>query len=191
MALISLAALGVLLWRMDSKNFQASLNENRLQDQLPVTYLINSETTQHSGDGKIAYTLASTKTLYFDNAVVDDHPEVTMENPRFKMYDQVEDSNTAVWEISALYAEGSEQRDQWLLKGKVIVTQQTENGGLSTFSTSELLFKPRQHYAETSKPVTINSPSGITQATGLKIFLNDERIELLSNVTSQYDLQMP
>lgn len=68
----------------------------------------------------------------------------------------------------------------------MIVKQILENGRPSMLKTSILYLEPNRQYAQTDKPVTIIDDRGTTHATGMKIFFEDKRIELLSKVNSYY-----
>ena len=48
---------------------------------------------------------------------------------------------------------------------------------------------PEKDYAETRQPVRIVAANGVTTATGMKAYLNEGRMLLLSNVRGQHELR--
>ncbi len=46
---------------------------------------------------------------------------------------------------------------------------------------------PQQEYAQTEQPVRIDGAGGVSTGTGMKAYLKESRIHLLSNVRGQYE----
>jgi lipopolysaccharide export system protein LptC len=46
---------------------------------------------------------------------------------------------------------------------------------------------PQQQYAQTEQPVRIDGAGGVSTGTGMKAYLKESRIHLLSNVRGQYE----
>ena len=46
---------------------------------------------------------------------------------------------------------------------------------------------PQQQYAQTQQPVRIDGAGGVSTGTGMKAYLKESRIHLLSNVRGQYE----
>jgi len=53
--------------------------------------------------------------------------------------------------------------------------------------TRDLRIQPERGYAETAAPTQMRQPSGTLSGTGARFYLNEERIELLSNVKGHYE----
>ena len=56
-------------------------------------------------------------------------------------------------------------------------------------TTSALTLYPRRDYAETDQSVRIEAARSVTTAEGMKLFLNDGRLQLLSTVRGQYEVR--
>ena len=54
--------------------------------------------------------------------------------------------------------------------------------------TSNLVIYPQKEYAETDAAVQITSANSIIEATGMKVYLADGRLELLSNTRGKYEI---
>ncbi len=67
---------------------------------------------------------------------------------------------------------------------------QTQNDQLiSELTTTKLVVKPDEQYAETDKPVMIDAGINNVKAVGMKAFFDQDRIELLSQVRSLHDTE--
>lgn len=174
--------LALFLWRSPPKPLQELIITKQVV-QYPIAYIINSTTTQFDEEGSINYTL-ETELIRFYEPTKATHPDVTIEMPKFTFFDR--DPATPPWELSSLSAQGKQKQDELLLKDNVLLIQRRNENHQTLLSTSELLIQPQRRYAETNKAVIITDENGQTEATGMKFFLDDERIELLSEVKGIY-----
>jgi lipopolysaccharide export system protein LptC len=194
LTLLSALLLVALLWRSPPNQLKDLLAEGEAKPRTPISYLTGAHTTQFSAEGKISHTVESAITRFYEPAESDNtNPppsDVTFDQPVITIFSETDKAeNTPPWIISSDFGEGSEKNDEFWLKGNVNMQQTRNPREQSRLSTSELLIKPEQHYAETDKPVIITDPAGSTRATGAKVFFDDERIEFLSNVKGQYNPQ--
>jgi lipopolysaccharide export system protein LptC len=90
------------------------------------------------------------------------------------------------WHIVAEEGKAEDQGDRILLWGKVRIWQ-TDQDKLSEFTTPFLIVEPERQYAETDKPVMITSAGSTTQAVGMKAYLKEDRIQLLSRVRGTHE----
>ncbi len=204
-ACLFLIAVAIILWQLSSKEFfkkQLSniLGEKPVLASVPTSYLNNTRTQQFNKYGLLDYTLTADIIRQFDVDAITT-PNLIIDQPFLTIYDDETESNgplvieklksnaaspMVVSTVSADIAEGFDNNDKLTLKGNVIVTQIDENGDPSQLRTSILYLEPSRRYAQTDKPVIITDTEGTTSATGMKIFFNEKRIELLSKVNSQY-----
>ena len=176
-------ALFFLLWRSPPKELSDLLSTTTEAPIYPSSYLQGVQTKQYDKQGKLSYILHAETIAYFDKNKAP-QAEVTLDQPHLTLFS--EQDNEAPWLVSSKRAEGSENQDELMLIGDVIIQQTQENGQQTQLATPELLIRPSRRYAETDKPVIITDETGITQAKGLKVFFDEKRIELLSNVTGEY-----
>jgi lipopolysaccharide export system protein LptC len=203
--LFILAAL-VVLWMTSSKDIQDTfndiLNEQPALALYPISYLNNTQTQQYNEQGLLSYTLNAKIIRQFE--VVDvSTPDLIINQPYLTIYGIDSDktgannnptpektptvnSNASLSTVSADLAEGFDSNEKLTLKGNVIVIQTLANGETSQLQTSILYLEPSRRYAQTDKPVIITDARGIINATGMKLFFDEQRIELLSSVVSRY-----
>jgi len=197
-----LIIIAILSWQFIPKEFfkkqlTSILGDAPVHLNFPISYLNNTRTQQFNKHGLLDYTLTAKVIRQFEVDIAT-KPDLIIEEPFLTIYNDETDTNSPLTTekhktspiitstVSANTAEGFDNNDKLTLKGNVIITQIDENGDPSLLRTSILYLEPSRRYAQTDKPVIITDPEGTTKATGMKIFFNDKRIELLSKVNSQY-----
>ncbi len=74
------------------------------------------------------------------------------------------------------------------LDGEVVMTRTAESGkSPATIITRDVLVRPAEGQAETAAPARAVTPGGDMRAIGLRAFLDEERLELLSEVRGVYE----
>ena len=204
--LVIFAAL--VLWVISSRDLQQRfnnlLNEQPVITSYPISYITNTQTQQYDQQGLLSYTLNAKIIRQFE---VDDisTPDLIINQPYLTIYGLRTDNSAeaidnthaskkqstaraliATSTVSADVAEGFESNDKLTLKGNVVVMQTLKNGESSELKTSVLYLEPTRRYAQTDKPVIITGARGTINATGMRIFFDEQRIELLSTVVSLY-----
>ncbi len=158
------------------------------EKQFPDSYLIQTKTTQYNLQGNISHILLADKISHFE-AKDKTPPYSLLERPIFTFFNESPKA-AAPWKASSHTARSINGDEEVIFKGDVVLIQNTINSDIPTTITSEeLRVKPNEQYAETDKPVIIKNTAGTTHATGLKMSLDNETIELLSNVRSRYEAQ--
>jgi lipopolysaccharide export system protein LptC len=191
LSILALAAiLATILWQAPpSLLLDLSDEDNALQPQFPDAYLINTKTTQYNTEGDVSHIILADKVSHFKISKSNAEAYTLLEQPKFTFYNN-RASTTPPWHASSKHARSLHQNEELLMTGDVILTQRNSHDVIATsISSEELLIKPNQQYAETNKPVIINTELGVTTAIGLKMSLASETIELLSNVRSRYESQ--
>lgn len=96
-------------------------------------------------------------------------------------------ADKAPWDIYAKRGWMSGSRELILLKGDVLIenAQATARDRLRLV-TKNLRVLTDEQYAETEQPVTITGQTSITHATGMRAYLKDGRLQLLSKVRGTY-----
>ncbi|MEO0444210.1 MAG: LPS export ABC transporter periplasmic protein LptC [Pseudomonadota bacterium] len=188
LTLSCLLALIVLLWRSPPKEFQRLLNEAATAQAYPESYLTGADIKQYSEQGQLSYRLQADAIFYYalSPSIADtaSGPEVIIQKPTMTVFES--EQNQPEWVLSSVMAEGSEQKDELLLKGDVLIRQVLDTEQNIRISTAELWVRPKRRYAQTDKPVMIIDNTGRVDAVGLKVYFDEKRIELLSNVKSVY-----
>ena len=70
---------------------------------------------------------------------------------------------------------------------KVRVERTDAKGRPTILTTSRLTVFPEKEYAQTQQAVRIDAANGVTTAQGMKAYMNDGRMLLLSNVRGQHE----
>lgn len=90
---------------------------------------------------------------------------------------------TLAAEEGAVSANGSEIR----LTGAVLIERPASaTQAPLRLTTSNVLIRPGDEYAETSEPVMLQDPLNTTRAIGMRVHMNDEHVQLLSQVQGRY-----
>jgi lipopolysaccharide export system protein LptC len=195
------------------QRFNNLLNENLVFASYPISYITNTHTQQFDRQGLLDYTLDAKiirqfkvsdiatpdliidyphLTIYGTNTSIDTDTgakasnDKTTDNIQRSKKSSVSNASQFTSIVSADMAEGFESNDTLTFKGNVVVVQTLKNGEASELRTSALYLEPSRRYAQTDKPVTINDGGVIIKATGMKIFFNEQRVELLSTVIGRY-----
>ena len=75
------------------------------------------------------------------------------------------------------------------LKGHVVMQRpKSRNEAAVKLVTRNLVIYPQKEYAETAAAVKITSADSIIEATGMKVYLADGRLELLSDTRGKYEI---
>lgn len=90
------------------------------------------------------------------------------------------------WLVRASHGRMEGEGDEVLLRGKVLLTQRSQQQPLQ-LRTDKLLLYPGRHYAETDSAVDISAPSGRIKGVGMKVFGEEDRLLLLSDIRGTYD----
>ena len=59
----------------------------------------------------------------------------------------------------------------------------------TVITTSRATVFPDKEYAQTQQAVRIEAANGVTTAQGMKAYMNDGKIDLLSNVRGQHEVR--
>ncbi len=193
-ALLALLAV-ILIFSPTSDLLDFNDKKESKEKLFPSSYLIKTKTTQYNANGDITHILTADKVSYFDTNSGNLENYALLDFPIFTFFGKADEATTnsitskdTPWKASSDHGRSTHNHEQFLLTGNVTLEQINPDSKKYTVITSEeLLIIPKQRYAETKKPVTIKNESGVTTSIGLKISLDTETIELLSNVRSRYE----
>ncbi len=208
LATFLVVSAALVLWVISSRDLQQRfnnlLNEKQVIASYPISYISNTQTQQFDQQGLLSYTLNAKMIRQFEVNDIS-APDLIINQPYLSIYSLRTDNSAeaidnthapkkqstaraliATSTVSADVAEGFESNDKLTLKGNVVVMQTLKNGESSELKTSVLYLEPTRRYAQTDKPVIITGARGTINATGMRIFFDEQRIELLSTVVSLY-----
>ncbi|MFO1372171.1 MAG: LPS export ABC transporter periplasmic protein LptC [Candidatus Competibacteraceae bacterium] len=97
------------------------------------------------------------------------------------------DGQTREWRLRAEQGWVAADQQQVRLDGDVVMARTAESGQPPmTITTRDLLIKPTERYAETAAPTLAVTPGSELRAIGARAYLDQERLELLSQVRGIY-----
>jgi lipopolysaccharide export system protein LptC len=179
---VVLGLLAVLLgaagyWNISPESFMeqpsATVDESAID-----FYAINARSVQYLPDGKLQYEMTADKVEHVKAT------DVTMlTTPDLQMYRGA----AYPWHIQSKTGEVSPGGEQVELIDSVRVARTDEKNRTTIITSSRMTVFPQKQYAQTEQAVRIDGAGGVTTAKGMKAYLNDSRMDLLSNVRGQYE----
>ena len=141
-------------------------------------YAVNARSLQYLPDGKLQYEMTSDKLEHLKAS------EVTqLTRPDMQMY-----RGTAYpWHVQSERGEVNPDGTQVELIDSVRVARTDEKNRSTVITSTRMTVFPQKQYAQTERDVRIDGAGGVTTGKGMKAYLKDGRMDLLSNVRGQYE----
>lgn len=185
--LVTLTVAFLLLWESSPQNFLRPAPIKKQAQIPPANILINPINRSYNEEGRLTSAFKAAETQYFQvdpkRITQSDFTHITQ--PAMTLYNP----QRPPWNLTADSGKISNNATIIKLSDNVRLWHSDELNQTSELTTSYMVLEPKRQYAHTDKPVTIRSVNEITQATGMKAFLKEERIQLLSNVRGIYEPQ--
>jgi len=174
---ISLITLVVALtFQYQRQQSTAVQDEITLEQLEPDFYLTNASSSQYDTDGALEYKLYTERLEYFPGPRDSDLTRLT--RPKMTLFHK----DGTPWVIRAQKGQVNNNGASVDLWGDVIVNRMTANKPLMV-ETSTLEIIPGQGLAQTKDDVIITNNIGKLDATGMKAYIEQNKLQLLSNVT--------
>ncbi|RMX20996.1 LPS export ABC transporter periplasmic protein LptC [Legionella jordanis] len=173
--LIVLACSG---WYFASSNNLVQLNDQALS-QSPDTIVTNLVVRRFDEEGKLINYLHSPEMKHIpaDNTNLFKSPNILIVQP-----------GQPAWEISSKYAKSIHGGDRIIFRHQVIVHQnQSEHTQESTMKTEELLYFPKEKLATSDLAVLFEQPGTVVKSNGMKAYLAEKKVQLLSRAHATYE----
>ena len=141
-------------------------------------FATNAHSLQYLPDGKLQYELTSDKLEHLQAS------EVTLlTNPDLHMYR----GTTYPWHVQSERGEVNPDGTEVELIDSVRVARTDEQNRTLIITSTRMTVFPQKQYAQTERDVRIDGAGGVTTGKGMKAYLKDGRMDLLSNVRGQYE----
>ncbi|WP_248732013.1 LPS export ABC transporter periplasmic protein LptC [Pseudomonas sp. MWU13-2517] len=141
-------------------------------------YATKAYSVQFLPDGKVQYEMTADKVEHLKAS------EVTLlTNPDMNLYRGTE----FPWHVTSLRGEVNPDGTQVELIDSVRVARTDEQKRDTIITSSRMTVFPQQQYAQTEQDVRIDGAGGVSTGKGMKAYLKESRIHLLSNVRGQYE----
>ncbi|HHQ14913.1 MAG TPA: LPS export ABC transporter periplasmic protein LptC [Chromatiales bacterium] len=139
----------------------------------PGYYLIDAELTGTGDDGRVLYRLHTRRAerQLDTNALQLDQVQV-----------QYAPGDRVPWTLRADTGRMDAEGDMLQLRGNVVAVARQDGGRPATIRTEYLEIDPDSLVAETPQVVNIEYADGRVTATGMRAYLREDRLQLLSNV---------
>lgn len=164
-------------------------SESNLSDEIkhyPQTFMIGVETREFTANGDLQHLLQTPRITHYqiDPEAPGEKDYTIIDHPQVAFYDEGEQSP---WVLSARSGHSNANNSLLRLIDDVLIQQDTEVRGLVQITTSELLVYPQQQFAETDKAVKMRSPKGQMDAVGMIAYMQENRVQLKSQVKAIYE----
>ncbi len=176
-AVLVVLAVASSLWLADLG--QPPGEVKRFAGRAPDLTMRGFEVTSMGEDGNPLRRLSATYMAHFRDT---DTKELTQ--PHLVIYQE----GAEPWNIASERGLVSAGNDVLMLLGQVSIWRDRPDGKREiTIETEDLRVLPREDYAETELPVRISTPESFTRGTGMRAYLGESRVQLLSEVKTTID----
>ncbi|WP_407312230.1 LPS export ABC transporter periplasmic protein LptC [Pseudomonas sp. nanlin1] len=141
-------------------------------------YAINARSKQFLPDGGLQYEMTADKVEHLKASEVTQLTKPDMQLYRGSVYP---------WHVQSERGEVNPDGTEVELIDSVRVARTDQKQRATVITTSRMTVFPQKQYAQTEQNVRIDGAGGVSTAKGMKAYLNDSRINLLSNVRGQYE----
>jgi lipopolysaccharide export system protein LptC len=183
LALLVIALVGLSLLDQPAPRLISNIQVAR--SEFPHAFMENIETLEFDAQGHLRYRMNTPSGRYFqkDPEKPGNEDYSLVDQPQVVFYPA---NSTAPWQLRAelgyVRADGQHLR----LDQGVEAEQASPSQGLIQVETESLSIHPTRQYAETDKAVKMRAQLGQLETLGMRAYLSEDRIELLSNVKGTY-----
>ncbi|MBC9252146.1 LPS export ABC transporter periplasmic protein LptC [Pseudomonas alcaligenes] len=172
-----LAAVGY--WNIRPESFMDKPSVAETEQSIDF-YVVNASTVQFQEDGKLQYSMTADKLDHLKASDV-----TLVQKPDLLLYRGTE----LPWHVQSERGEVAPQGAQVELIDKVRIARTDAKNRPVVITSSRMTVFPDKEYAQTQQAVRIEAANGVTTAQGMKAYMNDGRINLLSNVRGQHEVR--
>ena len=169
------AAVGY--WNIRPERFldapTVAVNENAID--YFATY---AHSRQFLPDGKLQYEMTSEKLEHLKASEVTQLTQPDMQLYRGTAYP---------WHVKSERGEVNPDGTEVELIDSVRIARTDDKNRTTIITSTRMTVFPQKEYAQTERDVRIDGAGGVTTGKGMKAYLKDGRMDLLSNVRGQYE----
>lgn len=175
-ALIAVVVAALGYWNLAPDS--ARLSQQASDDNVVDFYAVGARTVQFQDDGKLHYRMTADKLEHIKSTDI-----TLVDTPKLKLYRGTE----LPWEVTSQRAEVSPGGVEVELIDDVRIARTDAKNRPTIITSSRMTVIPDKEYAQTEQAVRIDGAGGTTTGKGMKAYLKESRIHLLSNVRGQYE----
>lgn len=176
-AALTVLALALLFLRTERPVTTSDRDEPGKHDR-PDAFMVNVTYRTFDEQGRLSARIDSTRAEQFE-----DEKRVTLQSPRGVF---PEKQGGAPWRLASERGQYHMDTETLTLNENVRVRHQTRQQGATRMMTETLSVDNRNRIVHTDSPVTIISASSLTKATGMTGWIDEDVVELESQVNGHY-----
>lgn len=173
--LVVATVLGLVIWQGAEQGGQGPQSSGTRE---PESFANNAVYRSYDAQGQLSSILRSPRVEQFSDSDV-----AHMSTPRGTVFSK---QSHQPWLLQAEQGTYNSQTDKLHLEGHVLITRPSPGQMPTQMHTPRLTLDNAQRIVHTDAPVTINGPQGTTHAVGMKAWINQRVLELLSQVNGTY-----
>jgi len=177
----------IVLWDSPPAHFYSPPAVETATSRSPSNTLKQGKTSSFNAQGTLHYTVEATTTQHFrTNAKHTSKGDYTdLSAPSVRLFQA---PNTPAWHITSEHGQITNNGETITLWGNAKVWKINEHQQKSELVSERLVVIPERQYVETDKAVMLTTTGSTTRATGMRAYLQQDKIELLSNVRGTHEL---
>lgn len=177
--LLAIALIGALgYWNIRPESFMERRTAET--DSAIDFYVIGASTQQFQDDGKLHYEMTADKLEHIRASDV-----TLVDKPDLQLYRGTD----YPWHVRSDKGEVAPEGKQVELIDNVRIARTDAKNRPTVITSSRVTVFPDEEYAQTQQAVRIEAANGVTTAQGMKAYMNDGKINLLSNVRGQHEVR--
>lgn len=178
--LVAVALIGALgYWNVRPETFM----ERQANDEAGNTidfFVVDARAHQFQEDGKLQYEMTAEKLEHLKDSDI-----TLLDKPDLQLYRGTQHP----WHVRSDKGEVAPEGKQVELIDNVRIARTDAKNRPTVITSSRVTVFPDREYAQTQQAVRIEAANGVTTAQGMKAYMNDGRINLLSNVRGQHEVR--
>ena len=172
-----LAAVGY--WNVRPESFMDKRASGETDNAIDF-YVVGASTQQFQADGKLHYEMTASKLEHLKASDI-----TLVDKPDLQLYRGTQ----YPWHVRSDKGEVSPEGKEVELIDNVRIARTDAKGRPTVITSSRITVFPDEEYAQTKQAVRIEAANGVTTAKGMKAYMNDGKINLLSNVRGQHEVR--
>jgi lipopolysaccharide export system protein LptC len=179
LVLLALASVTGLTWWLQDRSESVAPPRDPDARQWPDYSMESFAVTEFLPNGDAQYRLTARQMDHFaaDGTARFDRPNIVFHS-----------AARTPWTLTADAGVATANSEEIRLNGAVVIERpQTIERDWLRLSTSNVLVRPREEFAETAEHVDVQDPLSTTAAQGMRVYVNEERVMLLSKVQGKYE----
>ena len=166
-------------WNVRPESFMDKHTSSEAENAIDF-YVTGASTQQYQADGKLHYAMTASKLEHLKASDI-----TLVEKPDLHLYR----GSQYPWHVRSEKGEVGPEGKQVELIDQVRIARTDAKNRPTVITSSRMTVFPDEEYAQTGQAVRIEAANGVTTAQGMKAYMNDGKISLLSNVRGQHEVR--